>query len=392
MQIADGLGLNRNLVSKYLSVLHMQGRVEAKICGTMKMYRLSNRIPYAVISRYFSGAVIGLDKLFYVKEVSGPLPEFGIADAKIIGKNCSEIHHPCFSDDSFYKILRSLIRTESISERLIFPFSNEWHQVQAISTIFDDRSTGIAVSFTDISEQIRNEQQCKIWKERYEALCNNNPRFIIHLSPDGKIRKVNPAYAAFFRTPPENIVGSDMSAGMTDDETRQFYIILDQVTPDHPAGTFEQNLNIVERADNWIQWYVIGQFSDGILSEYVLSGSDISDVRAKEKMIDRYENGMENILHEKVGELNEMRSLLSLEHKRRIIAEKESQQREARFISLVESLNDFVCEITTDYLFAYVNPYFLILSEYTGEEIIGSEFVGIPTLPLRRNKCVLSDV
>ncbi len=70
-EISSALNMNRNLVAKYLSILHMQGRVELRSYGKVKLYKITTRIPFHALSLVTRGCVIGLDQLLYVKEVLG---------------------------------------------------------------------------------------------------------------------------------------------------------------------------------------------------------------------------------------------------------------------------------------------------------------------------------
>ena len=106
-EISSALKLNRNLVAKYLSIMHMHGRVELRSYGKVKIYRKTTRVPFHALSLVSKGCAIGLDQLLYVREILGNCKEMtGAEKSDFLSKPFSDIFHPAFTDPVVKKYMQ----------------------------------------------------------------------------------------------------------------------------------------------------------------------------------------------------------------------------------------------------------------------------------------------
>ncbi|HNL86411.1 MAG TPA: PAS domain S-box protein, partial [Methanoregulaceae archaeon] len=96
-EIAERLGLKRNIVSSDLNYLERLGHVEMQSIGTSKVYFSSTKIPLAGILNYSSDMILILDTNGRVIEANVPLLKMiGKTRDEIVGRNLEECPGPFF--------------------------------------------------------------------------------------------------------------------------------------------------------------------------------------------------------------------------------------------------------------------------------------------------------
>ncbi|PKL59281.1 MAG: hypothetical protein CVV33_08645, partial [Methanomicrobiales archaeon HGW-Methanomicrobiales-4] len=372
-EIGEALEMNRNLVSKYLTILHMQGRVEVRTYGTLKMYRLSKRIPFQSISDVGEGVCIGLDRLLVIKDVGNdPFPFFSEDRVSIIGKMCTDIHHPCFEDETFLQHIRSLLDGKKC-ENFKAEYWNEesCHIVKLYQTVFNDGSPGVAILFTDCTKEKLLQGEIEQLEQRYNILTQSNQGMILHLSPDKRILYANDSYAASYELNPEDIIGSIYEPVLPSEDGIKFRKIFTSLNQKNQSKSLEHRVVMKDGSIRWQKWFITAFFFQNKISEYYLSGIDITRVKLLEIQIHQYESGLEKILKEKTEEIREVTRNLYKEIEDRKRLEREISLKEELFRNLTESTSDIIWETNVKGEFTYINPVFCTTMGFQNDEILG---------------------
>ncbi len=372
-EIGDALEMNRNLVSKYLSILHMQGRVELRTYGTLKMYRLANRVPFQSISDIIDGTSLGFDRLLIVKEVGNdPEPFFSQSAPALIGKRYSDVMHPCFQDEIFLRELKLILEGKK-KDTSCFEFwkGNASHLVKIYPTVFFDGSPGIAASFIDNTKEKEIQIELENLHSQYLSITQNCQEMILHLSPNKQILYANSSYAQNVDQDPEQIIGTIYEPVIPTEDVKQLNKLFTSLTEKNPTKTIDHRVVMKDGSVRWQKWVVTALYTHKDISEYYLSGTDTTKLKLMESQIHQFELGLENILKEKTDELREVTRNLYKEIEDRKRLEREISEKEELFRNLTESTSDIVWETDAKGIFLYINPVFCHTLGYSHEEIIG---------------------
>lgn len=372
-EIGEALEMNRNLVSKYLTILHMQGRVELRTYGTLKMYRLSNRVPFQSITDIINGVCLGLDRLLIVKEVGNdPLPFFREPVITILGKRCTDINHPCFDDESFVMEIKNLLE----GKKTDVPGREYWvdqicHMVNLYQTVFFDGSPGIAITFTNITDEKKIQGEFESLHQQYTYLTKNSQEMILHLSPNKTILYTNLAYSKNFDLEPSAIIGTIYEPLIPSEDIKHFNKAFTSLSEKNQTQIVDHRVVMKDGSIRWQKWVITAFFFQKEISEYYLSGSDTTKIKLMESQIHQFELGLENILREKTDELREVTRNLYKEIEDRKRLEREISQKEELFRNLTESTTDIIWENNTRGDLTYINPVFCKTLGFTHEDMIG---------------------
>jgi PAS domain S-box-containing protein len=148
------LNMNRNLVAKYLDVLHYSGRVEMQVTGTAKVYFLSHRVPISAMLEFSSGYIIVLDERLRILQVNGRLLSLlGLGREEVAGRRIDEIDHPLLRDIPLRKLPPDMDRFEDKPDEISVLLNGRqyYFSVKQVPMVFDDGSYGQSFILEDIS-------------------------------------------------------------------------------------------------------------------------------------------------------------------------------------------------------------------------------------------------
>nr|WP_319537775.1 PAS domain S-box protein [uncultured Methanospirillum sp.] len=369
-EISTSLGMNRNLVSKYLSILLMQGRVELKPHGTMKVYRLSNRIPFSFLSRINETFLIGLDQFYIIKECIGDLPPFFYQHNKIIGKKIQTMDYPGFQEKHVLETINQTFDGKSSFNHHI-QIGSYWHLIKIIPIIFDDRTIGIALSFSDITQMKGLESAETFWKSRYMAITDMNPDMVLHLSPDGKITSVNPAFTIFQNVAKKDIIGTTIIPGLMTEDQKKISDLIYSLSFNNPHTEIILQTILKNGSIHWIKWKIIGIFLDQNLMEVLLQGSDITRETLLEFKYTRSDLEFQSLIDEKNKAIIELNQNLKREREEKKILEYKNQMKVIENNSLLQSTHNVILKITNLGVIQNINIGFTNILDYPSDKIIG---------------------
>ena len=169
--LSSGLNMNRNLMAKYLDVLHYSGHVEMQVTGTAKVYFISHRVPISAMLEFSSDYIIVLDaesKILQVNERVLTLLHTGRDD--LIGHRIDELDHPFIKEVS-RQALRSgpvNIGEKPVELSLTIDDRPAFYGMKQVSTIFEDGSNGLTLILEDITKRRKAEEEARISMLRWE--------------------------------------------------------------------------------------------------------------------------------------------------------------------------------------------------------------------------------
>lgn len=373
-EIALALDLNRNLVAKYLSILHMQGRLDLRSYGNIKIYRLSNRIPFQSLSLLSEDIILGIDKSLCIRSyLSTGEESFGLQEEQIVGMGLVDIQNLAgFSPDLLEKIRNVLSGTVSHFPGKEYLVSGSSVCIKLIPCIFDDGSSGVALLCSKLAMTKEQSSEYKRLFSRYESLLSDMQEFYAEFSSDWRVLSTNSSLLNYCKKSADTIIGT---IGIPMASSEDMELIQQSLIRAQNPGSEKFSFRVVldDGSVRWQEWiFQVRRFEDGGIG-YHGFGWDISDKKEKEKQIEMYQSGVETMLHKKTEELREIASQLRREIDERKVLEKELNQKEELYRNLTESTSDIIWEIDADTKIVFVNERIRSLLGYEPDQVIGTE-------------------
>jgi PAS domain S-box-containing protein len=380
-EIAKELDMNRNLVAKYLSILHMQGRLELHTYGNIKIYQISNKIPFQSLSLLSEDCILGIDNSLCIRNLQGCVEEFfGIPEEHLSGRYIiDEQESSPFTSDlqgQIRNVLNGSVSHISIEELQLQECSV---RVNLVPCIFDDGSAGVAFLCSKIAQSREQFREYYRLRFSYTSLLQDMQELYIELSPDWRVININSAFCEYCKKPAEHIIGT---TGIPLISSQDLEMIHKSILELRDKVSVKHNISVVleDGSVRWQEWVFYYHEYEGGKIGYHGFGLDISDRKLKESQIEIYQSGVEKLLHEKTEELRSVASQLRREIDDRRALEKELHKREELYRNLTESTSDIVWEINADKELVFVNDRTSSLLGYDPDQIIGTVILNyIPT-------------
>lgn len=373
--ISSGINLNRNLVAKYLSILHMQGRVDLRSYGKVKIFRVSQRIPFHALYLVTNGCVIGLDQLLYIKEVQGNCSILiGSEREKILYKPFSEIFHPALNDPMVSTFIQDYkIGTAAPKFRKDIGWRGKTYTLIIVPTIYDDGSCGLAILLSESNHINYPNHELKRNIDTYLNITKEDPGFIVHMKVDGELLYLNESYARYCGKNSKEVIHTMGIPLITQDD---FFHIRDNaaMTPNHET-TPPLDISVVmdDGSIRWQEWvfYPIREY--GVLRQIHGYGRDITNEREIKNHYQRLETDFQQIVHQKISELRDMTAKLKREIDDRKSLERALKKSEEKYRNLTEITTDIIWEADQNGNLIYVNPQVINILGYPPDQVIGKQ-------------------
>lgn len=377
-EISSALHLNRNLVAKYLSIMHMQGRVELRSYGKVKLFRKTTRIPFHALPLVTQGCVIGLDQLLYVKEVLGYCKEMtGSEKKELLSKPFSEIFHPAFTDPIVKKYIQEY-RNGAIAPPLYreIVWRKRGYDLTIVPCIFDDGTQGLALLLAEQANNAPSHKKEKNHIRTYQYLTHETPNFILYLNAEGDVLYVNESYATYCNARVSDLLHTNgIPLATQDDFTRIKDNVIRNWSLNEPT-TSDIQVVMNDGSVRWQTWVFHPVREQGILTELHGYGRDISDEREKENLYVRLQKEFNQDVQEKTSELREITAQLRKEIDERKSLELALKRSEEKYRNLTEITTDIIWETDLFGTIVYINPKATCILGYSSEELTGKKIWG----------------
>ena len=144
----------------------------------------------------------------------------------------------------------------------------------------DDRLDGCVVSFIDITERKKSEQQLVKSEQRYRSVIEAHSELLCRFLADGRLTLVNNAYAATFGKEPQELIGESFYELILDEEHRKLVReTVESLSPASPSATIEYTILTASGDERWTEWtHRLVETGNGSV-EYQAIGRDVTDRR-----------------------------------------------------------------------------------------------------------------
>ena len=207
--LSSEMKLNRNLVAKYLEILHISGQVEMQEIGPAKVYFLTQRVPIATMLEFSSDLVIVVDNDSKILQVNERVPELlNMKREALTGLRIQEI------DNLFIKDLWNSIKKHNTpaKNRDITEFSStvkgdlRHFRIKQVSTVFENGSEGFTFIIEDTTHQKKYQEMLEISEAKYRGLVRSSGEAIIGMTITGGLVSWNPAAELLFGYTEEEVL------------------------------------------------------------------------------------------------------------------------------------------------------------------------------------------
>ncbi len=374
-EISSALKLNRNLVAKYLSIMHMHGRVELRSYGKVKIYRKTTRVPFHALSLVSKGCAIGLDQLLYVREILGNCKEMtGAEKSDFLSKPFSDIFHPAFTDPVVKKYTQDY-RNGAVSP----PLSREisWRKrgfnLTIVPCIFDDGAQGLALLLSEQGDIAPASKKEKNNIRTYQYLTHETPNFVLHLNADGDVLYVNESYATYCKVRASDLLHTNGIPLATQDDFKKIKKkVLKNWSLNEPT-TSEIQVVMEDGSVRWQSWLFHPVREHGVLTELHGYGRDTTEEREREIFYIRLQKDFNQDVQDKTSELREITAQLRKEIDQRKALELALKKSEEKYRNLIEITTDIIWEADQFGTTTYINPKATSILGYPSEKLTGKK-------------------
>jgi len=207
--LSSEMKLNRNLVAKYLEILHISGQVEMQEIGPAKVYFLTQRVPIATMLEFSSDLVIVVDNDSKILQVNERVPALlNMKREALTGLRIQEI------DNLFIKDLWNSIKKHNTPAKNgdITEFSStvkgdlRYFRIKQVSTVFENGSEGFTFIIEDTTHQKKYQEMLEISEAKYRGLVRSSGEAIIGMTITGGLVTWNPAAELLFGYTEEEVL------------------------------------------------------------------------------------------------------------------------------------------------------------------------------------------
>ena len=204
---------------------------------------------------------------------------------KLIGRSLTEMF-PGVGELGLIDVLKRVWRTGE-AERLPTRYYRDgriegWRDVYAYRL----PSGEVVTLFSDVSERERQAEALRQSEERYRNLVEAQPDPICQFLPDTTLTFVNRAYAQFYATEPEKLIGKRWLDFAVSDERPRFLEELSSFTPANPERHEETHSTRADREVRWYLCHTYGFFDDtGNILSFQTFGTDITARKRSEELL-----------------------------------------------------------------------------------------------------------
>jgi len=158
-EISKKIGVNRNVVAKYLDVLQMAGEVDVEKYGRSKVYFASRSVPISTVFDYSNDFIIVVGKDMTTVEINTPFIKYlGLLKKdQIIGKHIKTLplanSHPKMTDDITEALEKQEILEKEIKYKGEKNSTSDYFRAKFVPTTLKNGEKGVAVILSKIAKK-----------------------------------------------------------------------------------------------------------------------------------------------------------------------------------------------------------------------------------------------
>jgi len=158
-EISEKIGVNRNVVGKYLDVLQMEGKVDVKKFGRSHVYFPAQSVPISTMFDYSNDFIIVVRKDMTTIEINNPFIEYlGLINKKnTLGKHIKTLPFTKDYPKMTENISKALEKQQILKDDIKYKGKNnsktDYFQAKFIPTTLNDGELGVAVIISKIKKR-----------------------------------------------------------------------------------------------------------------------------------------------------------------------------------------------------------------------------------------------
>ncbi len=157
-EIAKKIGVNRNVVGKYLDVLQVRGEVDVEKFGRSKVYFTSKSVPISAMFDYTNEFIVVVTKDMKAIEINSPFVKYlGLGKKeKIIGKHIKNLPISKSHLKMTSNITKALEKQEILEDKIKYKGNNKSKPdhlyAKYVPTVLEDGEKGVTIIISKILE------------------------------------------------------------------------------------------------------------------------------------------------------------------------------------------------------------------------------------------------
>lgn len=326
-EIARHLEMGRIATAKYLDILQAQGRVEARMIGTSKVYSPSYRVPATRFLHLFPFLALILDQNGKIIDISENLSATIHKDKEeMVGVSFDLIPFIPHNEQITSALSQALSgKVQKISIDQIPTQRLHYTRIDVIPAVLENGKPGVLLLFIE-RDPASDDLHALLDKDYlYRGIEDDEMQYIVRFLPDGVITAVNEAYCRDSGKERETLTGSRFRPLYSGEENEEFVTRIRALSVNNPAVTGECRAVMASGELKWQRWKIKAIFEHGNLIEYQAVGIDITESRHAQENYKRSYERLEELVETRTHELREINKQLYREIDEREKAERQLQ-------------------------------------------------------------------
>jgi PAS domain S-box-containing protein len=209
-------------------------------------------------------------------------------------------------------------------------------------------------------------------EDRYRAVVEGQTELVCRLLLDYRLSFVNESCCRYSGISSEKLLGRNFLEFVHPDDLESVRGFLELVVKDESSRTHEHRVSPIDGDIRWLRWnFQAMHDQSGQIMEIQGVGRDITAQKKAEEALKRSHEELEQRVHERTAEFQEMNRKLQLEIADRIKAEKSLRDSEQRFRTIFERAKDCIFVKDRELRYSHLNPAMQAIFEAKESDVIG---------------------
>ncbi len=301
----------------------------------------------------------------------------GMTREELMGRSCYEIwanrSDPC--EDCPVRLSRDTGDPHAIEK--MTPDGRFW-RIQA-SPVFDIRGriVGIVELTLDITQRKLAEEALRKSEDRHRSIVETIPHGIQEIDSTGTITFANPAHNKIYGYSDKEILGKTiLDLQISDSAKTALKGYLDTLVKEQPKPTpyigknFTKGGRIIDVQVDW----TYKRDDQGRVTGFISVVTNITEQKRVEKALQKARDELEQRITERTAELLKSNEQLRREIEKRKVIEKDLQESQEKYRSVVESANEAII-VAQDEMLKFANPKIAEITGYSMDELLSRPFI-----------------
>ena len=328
-EISDALHLHRNTCARHLEMLKLKGDVDLKEIGAAKNYFLVSRMSVSALLTFSLSPVLVLDNRGEVAMVNQEALFLLDSPLEVLyGEPIEDLPYSFFREHGIPERCHNAIQGQKDIIRIQTEFRKKRLdlRMEIIPVVFDTGRDGCALVITDETRSHIDSQDLNQLKQHYAALIEGQQEFLVHLDLDFSMNLVNPAFCSHLNRLQDQLIGYSFISLFSNEARDHLKQVFSSLSPSQPTKMAELRTVRRDGTMRWESWRIMAIYTGESLTEYHVSGRDITAQKNCEEQLRRYHDNFESLVAERTKEMQEANRVLL-----DVISEKEEIERELIF-------------------------------------------------------------